>query len=52
LLPAEVDAVAVRDAVRAVLSVPKFRRRAAELADEITGMPAPEDVVPRLESLL
>ena len=51
LLPPEVDAGAVRDAVRTLLTVPTFRERAGELAEEIAGMPAPEDVVPVLESL-
>jgi len=51
LLPREVDAVAVRNGVRALLSRPELRQRAAEVAVEIAGMPAPEDVVPRLESL-
>ena len=51
LLPGDVDAGAVRDAVRSLLSVPGYRHRAAELADEIAGMPGPEAAVGRLESL-
>ena len=50
LLPDEVDAGAVRGAVRALLDRPAFRERAAELAGEIAAMPAPAEVVSRLEA--
>ena len=51
LLPGEVDAGAVRAAVRALLTEPAFRDRAAAVAAEIAALPAPEDVVPKLEDL-
>lgn len=51
LLPGEVHAGAVRDAVRALLSEPAFRARASGVAAEIATLPAPEDVVPRLKDL-
>jgi UDP:flavonoid glycosyltransferase YjiC (YdhE family) len=51
LLPGDVDAGAIRDAVSALVSQPAFRQRAGELAGEITAMPDPDDVVPRLEQL-
>jgi UDP:flavonoid glycosyltransferase YjiC (YdhE family) len=46
--PDEVGAAAVREAVRAVLGDPSFRRDARRIADEIAAMPAPADVVPLL----
>jgi UDP:flavonoid glycosyltransferase YjiC (YdhE family) len=51
LLPGEVDAGAVRDAVRTLLTQPAFRARAGGVAAEIAALPAPDDVVARLESL-
>lgn len=51
LLPHEVDPLSVRAAVRALLDQPGYRARAADVAREIDGMPAPEHVVPLLEGL-
>jgi UDP:flavonoid glycosyltransferase YjiC (YdhE family) len=51
LRPGEADAEAVAAAVQAVLGANAYRRAAAELATEIAAMPAPADVVPRLEAL-
>ncbi|MFF0744469.1 activator-dependent family glycosyltransferase [Streptomyces sp. NPDC004111] len=41
----------VREAVLRLLSEPAFRERAAALRDEIGALPAPNDVVARLEEL-
>jgi UDP:flavonoid glycosyltransferase YjiC (YdhE family) len=51
LLPDEVDAGSVREAVRALLEDPGYRAQARRLAAEIAAMPAPADVVPTLEAL-
>ena len=51
LLPAEVEAGSVRRGVHALLEQPGYRERAGQLADEIRRMPAPEEVVSRLEAL-
>ncbi len=51
LLPADVDAEAIRRATRALLEQPSYRRRAGDVAGEISRMPAPADVVPLLEAL-
>ncbi|HVG95961.1 MAG TPA: glycosyltransferase [Chloroflexota bacterium] len=42
---------AVRDAVRAVLADPSYRRNAARLRDEIAALPAPEVGIALLEAL-
>ena len=52
LRPGEASSVAVASAVRAVLGANDYRHAAAEVAVEIAGMPAPADVVPRLEALV
>jgi UDP:flavonoid glycosyltransferase YjiC (YdhE family) len=51
LLPEEVDAGSVRHAVRALLEGPRYRERAAGVAAEIAGMPAPADLVAPLEDI-
>ena len=51
LLPGEVDPGSVRRGVRVLLDEPGYRERAGELAGEISRMPAPADVVARLEAL-
>jgi UDP:flavonoid glycosyltransferase YjiC (YdhE family) len=48
---AEVSPAAVRDAVRAVLGDPAYRRNAGRLADEIAALPGPETGVTLLEDL-
>jgi UDP:flavonoid glycosyltransferase YjiC (YdhE family) len=47
----EAGAEALAAAVQAVLGANSYRHAAADLAAEIAGMPAPADVVPRLEAL-
>jgi UDP:flavonoid glycosyltransferase YjiC (YdhE family) len=49
--PAERSAETVRDAVRAVLSDPSYRRCAAGFRGEMTGLPAGEHLVQLLTSL-
>lgn len=51
LLPGEVSAGTVRQAVRRLLDEPAWRRRAEEVAAEIAALPPPEEQVPFLESL-
>jgi len=51
LLPGQVDPAAVRRGVHALLEQPGYRERARRLADEIGGMPGPEEAVARLETL-
>ena len=51
LLPGQVGAGAVNEAVHALLEQPAYRHRARELATEIDRMPAPDDAVPLLEEL-
>jgi UDP:flavonoid glycosyltransferase YjiC (YdhE family) len=51
LLPEEVDPVAIRDAVRAVLDEPDYREQARAVAVEIDRMPAPADLVGPLEEI-
>ena len=51
LRPGDTGAEAVTAAVQAVLGANEYRHAAAELAAEIAAMPAPADVVPRLEAL-
>ncbi|WP_246366793.1 nucleotide disphospho-sugar-binding domain-containing protein [Kibdelosporangium persicum] len=49
--PHTVTAAAVRDSVSRLLHEPSFRDSAAKLRDEMLTMPAPAEVVPRLEEL-
>jgi UDP:flavonoid glycosyltransferase YjiC (YdhE family) len=49
LLPEEITAEAVAEGTRALLDEQGYRQAAIGLADEIAAMPAPADVVPRLE---
>jgi len=51
LLPDQVDAGAVRTAVRALFGDRAYGATARDLAGEIAAMPAPADVVPVLEAL-
>ena len=51
LLPGEVEAGSVRQAVHSLLDQPGYRERAGALADEISRMPAPAQVVGLLEAL-
>jgi MGT family glycosyltransferase len=51
LLPEEITPDAVAEAVRALLSEPRYRDAAAGVAAEIAAMPAPSEVVPALERL-
>jgi UDP:flavonoid glycosyltransferase YjiC (YdhE family) len=51
LLPEEITAEAVAEGTRALLDEQGYRQAAIGLADEIAAMPAPADVVPRLERL-
>jgi UDP:flavonoid glycosyltransferase YjiC (YdhE family) len=51
LLPEEIAAASVADAVRALLVEPGYRVAADGLAHEIAAMPAPEAIVPKLEEL-
>ncbi len=48
LLPGDLTAAAVHDAVTDLLAVPSYRARARELADEIASMPAPAEVATAL----
>jgi len=52
LLPDEVDAGSIRRCVHALLAQPAFGERAGALAAEIDEMPAPAEVVPRIEALV
>lgn len=52
LMPGTVTAAAVSDAVRELLDGERYRVAAASISDQIRGMPAPAEVVPRLEELL
>jgi UDP:flavonoid glycosyltransferase YjiC (YdhE family) len=50
--PADTEALAVRDAVRAVMDPQSSERRAAQrLADEIAAMPEPFDAMAIIETL-
>ncbi len=51
LLPAEVSAAAITDAVGSALGEPGFRAAAALVGDEIAAMPSPEEVVATFPSL-
>jgi UDP:flavonoid glycosyltransferase YjiC (YdhE family) len=51
LLPEEITAYAVAEAVQALLDHPGYRLAAGGLAGEIAAMPAPADTVPELERL-
>ena len=51
LHPEDATADAIADAVRAVLDRPDLRDGAGRLRDEVAAMPAPDEVVDRLESL-
>jgi UDP:flavonoid glycosyltransferase YjiC (YdhE family) len=51
LLPEEISADAVAEAVRAVLDESRFRDAAGRIGAEIAAMPAPADVVADLERL-
>ena len=51
LLPEEITPESVAGAVRALLDVPGYREAAARLAAEIAAMPAPADVVTKVERL-
>ncbi|HEX6493058.1 MAG TPA: glycosyltransferase [Candidatus Dormibacteraeota bacterium] len=51
LLTEQVTPTAVREEVGRLLDEPGYRAAAGEVAAEITAMPAPDDVVPALESL-
>ncbi|ONI75993.1 glycosyl transferase [Actinosynnema sp. ALI-1.44] len=42
---------AVREAVLALLNEPRFRANAKKIRDEMLAMPAPNEIVPRLEEL-
>jgi len=52
LLPSEVSALAVRDAVRALIDDRRFADAVALQRASIEAMPRPEDVVPILEGLV
>jgi UDP:flavonoid glycosyltransferase YjiC (YdhE family) len=52
ILPEAVDATAVGEAVRRLLDDDTFRVHARRLADEISSMPAPEEVVTVLQALV
>lgn len=52
LLPGEVDAASVRQAVRTVLDGAAYRTAAQRIADEIAAMPSPADVVESLAALV
>ena len=52
LRPGEATPAAVASAVQAVLGANGYRHAAAAVAAEIAAMPAPTDVVPRLEALV
>jgi UDP:flavonoid glycosyltransferase YjiC (YdhE family) len=49
--PADATAEAIGDALDRLLTDGSIRARAGALAAEIAAMPAPSDVVPRLEAL-
>ncbi len=51
LLPGQITPEAVRGEVRALLDDPAYRQRAAEIRQEITAMPGPEQGVRLLEQL-
>jgi UDP:flavonoid glycosyltransferase YjiC (YdhE family) len=51
LEPHQVNAEAVRDAVRQLLTIESFRARADLVAGEIAAMPEPSQLVPRIERL-
>jgi UDP:flavonoid glycosyltransferase YjiC (YdhE family) len=51
LLPEEISAEAVAEAVAALLGEPAYREAAAELAGEIAALPSPAETVPVLEQL-
>jgi UDP:flavonoid glycosyltransferase YjiC (YdhE family) len=51
LLPEEITALAVADAVQRLLDEPGYRRAASGLADEIAAMPSPAETVRTLERL-
>lgn len=51
LRPDEATPLAIADAVRRLLDDPSYRTAAQSLAEQIRGMPAPEQVVPVLERL-
>ncbi len=51
LLPGQVEPEAVRRAVSALLEQPEYRDAAHRIGDEISRMPAPEEIVPLLEAL-
>lgn len=50
--PGEATEGAIRDAVRALLGEPSYRRAAAAVAAEIAAMPAPEEAIGALGALL
>ncbi len=52
LMPSELDAVAVQDAVSRLIEDRRFATAAREQQDAIATMPSPESVVPILESLI
>ncbi|KUL55250.1 glycosyl transferase [Streptomyces sp. NRRL F-4489] len=47
----EATGAAIRDQLRRLLTEPSFRARAADLRAELRSLPAPNDLVPRLEDL-
>ena len=51
-IPGEVTGVAVRAAIRLLLSHPLFRRGAARMADEIAAMPAPHEALAAVKAAL
>jgi UDP:flavonoid glycosyltransferase YjiC (YdhE family) len=51
LLPEEITAQAVAEAVQRLLAEPGYRRAAGGLAEEIAAMPSPAETVPTLERL-
>ncbi len=52
-LPAEdLTAMAVREAIEAILADPSYARRAGEIAAEVAVMPGPDAAVERLEALV
>jgi UDP:flavonoid glycosyltransferase YjiC (YdhE family) len=49
--PPEITGATVREGVRRLLTEPGFADRAAALRNEIQAMPAPNEIVGRIEAL-
>ena len=51
VLPSDVDAAAVSEAIESVVADRSYRRRASEIAAEVAAMPGPDVALDRIESI-